>query len=237
MKRLLGSFAICTFFLACNPGPTFHVNSPDEATFFHDPASAPIVAVGRILSNEKAGKVRQWHPKEDSISTYQVQLFRVTAEIENILRGGPLPNKAEIYYFAFVGNVGGPPGLGMAGGSGTWHIGDRGLFFLREESKKLRTECDLSARCVPPVLSGSHPNLKVDPKQPLAYSIVDLLLTRGIDCHDQQMIEAVSNYAPSLFSQSYAIRKLRQIAKEEVPSVRAAACKRLTVWEHTSCTE
>src|SRR6185312_7737478 len=212
MKRLWGFFAICTFFFACNSGPTFHVNSPDKATFFRDPASAPIIVVGRILSNEKTGKVRQWHPKEDSISTYHVQLFRVTVEIENILRGGPLPKKPEIYYFALAGNVGGPPGIALTSISGTWHKGDRGLFFLREESGKLRTECDLSVRCVPPILSGSHPNFKVDPKQPLAYSIVDLLLTRGIDCSDQQMIEAVSNYAPSLFSQSFAIKKLRPIS-------------------------
>jgi hypothetical protein len=232
--RLLAFLIICVLCAACNHGSTFAIHPPSNATFLRDPASVPIILVGQILSNSKVGGLRKWRPDQDSVSDYQVQMFRVNVRVENTLKGDSLPGDIGIYYFAFHGNVSGPPGLGMAGVSGTWHLGDRELFFLRKESGELRTACDLSARCVPPVFSGNHADFRVDPSISLADSIVDLLLTRGRGCTDQQMIEAVSSYAPSFFSRDYAVAKLRQIVQREVPSVSEAACERLKR-EHESC--
>ncbi len=69
--------------------------------------------------------------------------------------------------------------LGMYGEGGIWHMGDREMFFLRNDSGVLRTICDTWNTCVVPVFSGAHPGFKPDPGKPLAEAIIDLLLTRG----------------------------------------------------------
>ncbi len=202
----------------------------DNVLPFDQAESTPVILVGRILANAKVGRARV-----SRIDKYhQVQLYRTAVRVENVLRGKTPTSDISVYYFAYIASSG-PPGLGMSENGGTWHIGDREMFFLRTESGVFRTICDRLRSCVVPVRSGAHPNFKADPRKAIAHSIIDLLLTRGQDCNDSQMIQAISsNPFQALssnpawdFSESYTIQKLQQIATQETPAVRRAACNEL----------
>jgi len=188
--------------------------------------------VGTILQNTKVGQLRRanW----DEYAT--VQLYRVTVHIENVLRGSLRDRNIPVYYFAYAGTIGGPPGLGMAGTGGTWHIGDRELFFLRRDSRVLRTICDFSHTCVMPVHTGKHPGFHFEPGKPVADSIVDLLLTRGQNCTDQQMKQAFVHCYAFGFSPDYTVKKLQQIAATEDPAVSSEACETLADFAHPCLT-
>src|SRR6185437_9543612 len=66
--------------------------------------SIPVIVVGRILSNVA---IREEHGScQDKY--FPVQLYRVTVDVENVLRGENIPNKIDVYYFSGVGSQGGP---------------------------------------------------------------------------------------------------------------------------------
>ncbi len=185
--------------------------------------SIPVIVVGRIVSNvairEEHGSCRDKY--------FPVQLYRVTVDVENVLRGKNIPNEIRVYYFSGVGSQGGPARLGMRENGGRWRVGDRELFLLRWDSGVLRTKCDTLAACVYPVLTGAHPGFRVDPTKPIAYSVVRLLLSRGEGCSDKQMIEAIESLQSWNLSEKYALTRLLDIAETETPPVRNAACQDL----------
>jgi hypothetical protein len=183
----------------------------------------PVILVGRIVSNDAS---RQQHGScRDRYFT--IQLYRVTVEVENILRGESIPSGVDIYYFSSVGSTAGPPRLGMRENGGRWHIGGRELFLLRRDSGVLRTLCDTTAGCVYHVFTGAHNGFRVDPTKPIAYSVVRLLLSRGNRCNDKQMIEAIKSYSTPDYDLKYTVPRLQEIAETETPDVRSAACKEL----------
>ncbi len=195
--------------------------------------SAPIILVGRITALSNAGGPR--HFESGGIS-YKAQLVRATVATENVLRGQiPTPN-ATIYYFVPASSYDGSPLLWMpqqwaADSRGNSHGGVRAIFFLLRESGVLRTICDFHRHCVVPIQSCDHPEFRLDPSKPLAQTIIDLLLTRGAGCGNQQMIEAISKFNAENLDRQYAFKKLRQLAAEETPPVRDAACHWLSLWK------
>jgi hypothetical protein len=109
---------------------------------------------------------------------------------------------------------------------GSWHIGDRELFFLQQDTNVLRTVCDSYAHCVVPVLSGSHADLKPDPSKPITERIVDLLLTRGEGCSERDWLNAIEKDGDRarLFDMEYTIKKLQLLSASEMPGVRKQSC-------------
>ena len=105
------------------------------------------------------------------------------------------------------------------------------MFFLLRESGVLRTICDFYAHCVVPVRSCEHPVFRPDPTAPLSQTLIDLLLTRGPNCGDEQMVEAISKFNAQDLDREYAFKKLRLLAIEETPPVRKAACHWLSLWK------
>jgi hypothetical protein len=66
----------------------------------------------------------------------------------------------------------------------------------------------------------------------MTHTIVDLLLSRGENCSDKEMIKATGGTKAYLFSNDYTMQKLRQIASTETPEVRQAACDALFSFGH-----
>jgi hypothetical protein len=221
----IGSMILIAACLSCARVPWLN----DCTEFSGDwETSIPVIVVGRIDSNIA---VRSQHGS--CLDPYfTVQLYRVTVDVENVLRGQGIPGKIAVYYFSGVGSMGGPPRLGMHENGGRWQRGDRELFLLRRDSGVLRTKCDTLHACVYPVLTGAHPAFRVDTTKPIAYSAVRLLLSRGEGCSDRQMIEAIASEFPNSpgaaeLSMKYAIARWQEIAQTETPDVRNAACKKL----------
>jgi hypothetical protein len=204
---------------ACTKVPPLVRDKRSEAALpFYQAASTRIIVVGKILSAADVGAPdpSKWYPDDT------IQLHRVRVKVENVLRGDVTGNIA-VYYFASVGPIGGPARLGMFNQAGRWHIGDREMFFLRLDSGVLRTICDAYAGCVIPVFSGAHPDFRVAPGTPISHAIIDLLLTRGQGCNDNQMVQAIERSKADAFSEDYAVKKLEELATTETPEVRAKA--------------
>jgi hypothetical protein len=184
--------------------------------------SAPIIIVGQILKHVYVGHPHpsRWDPNQP------MQLCKVTVRVENILRGDIGAAVVPVYYLISI-RMNGPLRMGMEGHGGKWRIGDRLIFFLRQDSGVLRTVVDTWAQPTAPVLTGAHPNYKPQPNEPISDSIIDILLNRGQGCDDKQMALAISTSHAYFFDLAYAVRKLRQIALRETPLVREAAKKEL----------
>jgi len=187
------------------------------------PSPVPIIVVGQIVSSSEIGHPHSshWDP------SHTVQLYQLTARVENVLRGDVALRNTSIFYFMDLGISTGPPRLGMIGKGGTWRTGDRKLFFLQRDSGVLRTVLDNYALCVQPVLTGAHPNYQPRPGESVHQRIVDILLTRGERCSDQEMAQAVSQSTAYSYDLAYAVQKLQQLANNEVPIVKNAARDRL----------
>lgn len=177
----------------------------------------PVIVVGRILADTAAGS--PFRPRDYDDNSDQV--FRVTMRVENVLRGGIAPGEdLQAFYLRSLG-ISGPPRMGIWHGS--WHIGDREVFFLQKDKGVLRTVCDTFAHCAPPVLSGAHPNYRPQPGEPVSHSIVDILLTRGQDIGDAQMASAIEHEKADGFSWTYTVEKLRELAASDAGPVREQA--------------
>ena len=186
--------------------------------------SSPVVFVGQILSHREIGKPfpSRFDPTEP------MQLFRITATAENVLRGGVLPDEVEVYYLKGM-RMHGPPQMGVIGRGGHWRIGDRLIFFLRRDSGVLRTVIDTWALPTVPVLTGGHPGYRPRTGESVEDSVIDILLDRGQHCGDECEAAAVSHFGLDYFDLAYAVEKLRQIGVGRGPEAAAAAKERLEV--------
>jgi hypothetical protein len=104
--------------------------------------SIPVIVVGRVAANVA---IRKEHGScQDKY--FPVQLYRVTVDVENVLRGENIPSQVDVYYFSGLGSHVGPARLGMRENGGRRRLGDRELFLLRRDSGVLRTKYDARRR-------------------------------------------------------------------------------------------
>jgi hypothetical protein len=156
-----------------------------------------------------------------------MQLYKVTVQVENVLRGDVERGTVPIFYFANLYASEGPPRMGMVGRGGQWRIGDRLIWFLRRDAGVLRTVLDTWAQSAKLVFTGSHVNYQPLPGEPLSQMIVDILLDRGDGCSDQQLVEALSESVPEGFDLPYTVQKVRRLNEDKSPEVRKAAREKL----------
>jgi len=156
-----------------------------------------------------------------------LQLRRLTVRVENVLKGAPIPQTIEVYYFTFAGGFDGPRPLGF------WRVGYRRILWLRRDSGVLRTACDGWDGCTDGVWSGAHPDYRPDPQKPLGYALVDFHLTRG-----KGPVNKIA-FATEVFGQEpvgfpgleeYAIEKLKHLALTEEDEIKSSACESLWIY-------
>jgi hypothetical protein len=184
--------------------------------------SAPIVIVGTLASDTLVRGPVPMH----SDPKYPLQLRKLEVQVENVLKGGPVPKLSTVYYFALAGGIDGPRPLGF------WNIGDRRILRLRKDSGVLRTACDGWDYCTRSVESGTHPNYRPDSRKSADYAVADLLLTRGEGEVNEKKFAAEVDYASmgqDEALQIYVIEKLGHLALTEHGEVKSSACKSLWI--------
>lgn len=180
---------------------------------------APVILVGQILSNQAVG--RPHAPQWDRY--IKMRQYRLMVRAEHVFRGNIPQREVPVYYFGYITNMGGSPRIGMRQNGGDWHVGDSVVFFLRRERGVLRTVCDFYEYCSARVFTGIHPNLKIDPNKPLGCSIAELLLSRGPETTDIQMVRAILRGKANVYSDSCRNQRLKELEKDPSPTVREAA--------------
>ncbi len=182
--------------------------------------SAPIIIVGILRSDTLVRGPVPTHSNPKS----PLQLRKLEVQVENVLKGGPIPKLSTIYYFAWAGAFDGVRPLGL------WNIGERRILRLRKDSGVLRTTCDGSDYCTGSVESGAHPSYRPDSQKSADYALADLLLTRGEGQVNDMGFASEINSAPMGDDEAleiYVIEKLGHLALTEHGDVKSSACKLL----------
>ena len=183
--------------------------------------SAPIVVVGVLSADTLVSRPVPMHSDPKS----PLQLRRLTVQVENVLKGGPLPDTITVYYFTWAGGFDGPSPLGF------WRVGGRRLLWLRRDSGVLRTACDGWDGCTMGVESGAHRGYVPDSQKSLNYALTDLLLTRGEGTINEiGFASEISWGVPDQGLQGYVVEKLRHLALTEHGEVKASACTLLWIY-------
>jgi len=210
--------------LSCRQGPEIaeyppFIQVPQETNM----NKVPVILVGRVLSSSDIGKPRpsKWDPR------FLTQLSEVTVAVENVLQGSVNRQEIPIYYFVIASSHDGNRLLG------DWRPGERDLFYLQKDSGVFRTICDNYRSCVTRVLTGAHPNWKRDPTLYITDDILRFMLSRGENCDDAAMLEAVNlaqRYGTGDPQERDVIRAVEQVAIHETPPVQHGACQVLAYW-------
>ena len=73
---------------------------------------APIAVVGVLSADTLVNRPVPMH----SDPKFPLQLRRLTVQVENVLKGGPLPSLITVYYFTWAGGFDGPRRFGVLAG-------------------------------------------------------------------------------------------------------------------------
>jgi hypothetical protein len=195
------------------------IDQCDAADFSRN--SAPIVVVGVVAADVLVRSPVPMH----SNPIHPLQFRKLTLNVENVLKGAPVPKPAVVYYFTWAGGFDGPQPLGF------WTVGSRRIFWLRRDSQVLRTACDGWDGCTMSVQSGSHLNYQRDTQKPIEYALADLLLTRGGGTVNEiGFATEIGRGVPDQELQGYVVEKLRNLALTEHGDVRSSACEMLWLY-------
>jgi hypothetical protein len=226
-KEHAARFLICMLVglsAACEKTPHIIENHNDLGDLTNDRIeSAPVFIVGQIAAYKEIGSPKP--SRHDQ--RIAMQLCRISVRVENVLRGDIISTEVPVYYLVNVGSNGGPPRLGMVGRGGSWRIGDREVFLLRWDSGVLRTMRDTYPEGVEQVLTGPHPDYRPTAEETVAQMVIDILVSKGQDCSDEQMAAAVRRFRAYHYDLAYSVRKLRNLAGDKSPEVRKAAQEKL----------
>lgn len=178
---------------------------------------AEFVIVGVALDDGRVSSpiVRRSDPR------MSLQLRRVTVAVENVLQGGALGERIEVFYFTWAGGFDGPRPLGFGPGR-------RRVWWLRRDAGVLRTICDGWDTCTQVVESGAHRGYRPAAGRPVSEVVADVLLTRGEGEIDEEAWAREMMYAPDQGIESYVAGKMRHLALTEKSGVRQSAC--LWLW-------
>jgi len=194
---------------------------------------APHTAAVRIVDVQLLG------PEVEAVAPRAVvlRLARVTAKVENVISGAPLPENICFYVFTNVTTI----------GNGAYryilHLGANSgqIVFLREEAGLLRTVADVNE----PVLeyhTGRHlqARLPVSPpspqtsgkwvEYPTGDAVAYILLTPGEGCDNAVFARTMPLTVSSLFHfarTGYVVELLRRLQQNPDAGIRRAACDEL----------
>jgi len=179
-------------------------------------SEVPIILVGQALENSHAAAPivpSRW-------DGYPRQLWKTRVRVERVLQGPPISGDVDIFYFTGDQIPGSVSRLFA-------YAGHYEIFFLQKDNGHLRTICEDRRTCVYWVRTGAHPDYKPDPNLPIEAVIADLLLTRGPNTNDRQVIDAIYHARNPETPLAPLRRKLKELAAQESLPVRAAAQMKL----------
>jgi hypothetical protein len=212
---LIAAVSICIS-LNCVLTPDMSPLSPSFSIF--ELNNVPLIVVGQA--------VEKCHPvgpvSESRWDGRPVQLWKVRIKIEQIVQG-QMPDKSmDVFYFVDLG-----------GSTGPWsHLvniqaGHSEIFFLQKDGNRWRTICDGWRTCVLWVRTGTHYNYKLDRRLPVESLLTNLLLSRGDQTSDAQMIDAIYHPEGRLGWEG-VFNRFQQLANEEKsPRVRSVLLERI----------
>ncbi len=187
--------------------PRYSVSPPENLYL------VPVVLVAQVLKDcAPIGKI---HPSRWDGNPQQ--LWQVRVKVEQVLQGEVPPGEVTIYYFVPMGSLG-----TSDAGLTDLAAGDREIFFLQRDNGQLRTICDGGHNCVVKVRTGAHRHYKRADSPTINDAIEDILLTRGDDATDQQLLAALRFNRN--FGEQARIRALERLVKTESPEVAKDAC-------------
>jgi hypothetical protein len=191
--------------------PHYAVYPPEQLSF------VPIILVGRV--RQHCRPVGKPHPSR--WDGYPKQQWQVEVSVEHVLQGETQPADLSIYYFAYVGNLESSdyPLTDLA-------TGDYVIFFLQRDNGNLRTICDGWHNCAVKVLTGAHPNYKRVQSPTINDAILDVLLTKGQNGTDEQIISTLRRLRD--YGNSARIRALERLSRDGSSTVAAYACLTLS---------
>jgi len=194
---------------------------------------APHIIAVRVIKVDFLGPELEAVPPR----AVMLRLARVTAAVENVISGKPLPQTIEFYSFTNVSGVGNAPYLYIS----SLNPGSESVVLLREEAGLLRTIVDLNE----PVLvyhTGRHsqadlPLYSPSPQtsgewreRPPGAAIAYLLLTPADGCDVVSLsktlpltVERLTRFAPT----GYIVELLRHLERSPEAVIQRAACESL----------
>lgn len=189
-------------------GPRFSVFQASEV---------PVILVGQALDNchpAAPPHMSRWNGRP-------VQLWKVRVRIERVLQGGGVPKEVDVFYFVDWGAT-------ESGWSRLLNIyaGHFEVLFLQKDGANLRTICEDSRSCVLWVRTGGHANHKTNPNLSIGEDIAHLLLSRGNETSDLQMIDAIY-HADGRWGWDLVTKEMEHLLNDESPAVRAIASEKL----------
>jgi hypothetical protein len=179
-----------------------------------DLTKVPLILVGQAVENcHPVGPLQfsRWDNRP-------VQLWKVKVKVEHVVQGDITQKVEDIFYFVDQG----------ASTGGISHLtdiyaGHSEIFFLQRDGRKWRTICDGWRSCVLWVRTGPHYKYKIDFDLPIKDILVNLVLSRGNQTSDRQMIDAIY-HRDGRWGWKPVINRLKELAKEDrSPQVRAVA--------------
>jgi hypothetical protein len=216
MTKELIVLTVAVLGVSCQPKPNLKVRANSPLSYPELVKRSPVVVVAKVVAVKVIGP----EVRTTDEHRYPLRLQRVTALVENILKGtAPL---GEVTFNRY----GWSPDAPMAGPWGVVVVGQRNVFFLDTEGGTLRSMIDLYPAQIE-VLSGRRSGYWPDSGRTVEGSIAEFLLIPGEDVRAEafsQSLSTASGISMELVGQADTLRLLKSLIMSKELPIRAQAC-------------
>ena len=178
---------------SCNTTPRLVPYDERTNNSFRD---APLVILGLAADDRVVGRPVQ--------SRSELQLHRVTVQVESVLRG-TIPDRSILLYYFTLAN------LNVDWRFLIFHEAPvRRVLWLRKDHGVYRAACDVQ-NCTVRIESGAHPGYHPTSAASLEQTLVDLSLTRGVGAvNNYRFVQEMGRYIGHLGLDAFTIDKLKK---------------------------
>jgi hypothetical protein len=200
--------------LSCRPVPKLEMRTGSPLSTRELVGKSPVVVVGSAVA------VTQFGPEVKSADEhgYPLRLQRITAQVENVLKGTSRSRDIVFYRYGWSSDH------AMLGPWGIVVPGQRNVFFLDIENGTLRSIIDLYPAQIQ-VLSGRHP--EPISEKTIEESVAEILLTPGEAFDPEAFSQGLyldSVRATDLIGRAGTLRLLKPLLASKQNAVRQQAC-------------
>ena len=164
-------------------------------------------------------------------SRSELQLHRVTVQVESVLRG-TIPDRSILLYYFTLAN------LNVDWRFPIFHEAPvRRVLWLRKDHGVYRAACDVQ-NCTVRIESGAHPGYHPTSAASLEQTLVDLSLTRGVGAvNNYRFVQEMGSYIGHLGLDAFTIDKLKNLALTETGEVKDTACHGLWSYDRAASSD